>query len=86
MPEMEEDPKEILKRVMMLEMQISMLRQQLEDDELPAVETEEVDKDQLASILSMAANAQTANALASSADAALPSAEVSVDGHVDGYA
>lgn len=80
-PELEEDPKDIMKQIQLLDMQIMLLRQQLEDDDGTTVlanlddEDEDDSQNPLAQFLPQAGGAE----------AALPTAEV-VEGHVDGYA
>lgn len=76
---LEEDPREILKQIQLIEMQISMLRQQLGDDARTLLEAVTDEKDEDPADLA-------ATALAASIEEKLAPAVEVVDGRVDGYA
>ena len=79
-----EDPKEILKQLQLIEMQLMTLRQQLDEDMPLPLEPEANDKD-AASLAVAGMQAREAREAAESA-AAFPPPEVTSEGHVDGYA
>lgn len=78
-----EDPKELMKQLQLIEMQIMALRQQINDDSSEALE---VDTEEAAAAAMSGMEAREANRSTDSAAAtSLPEVSVSADGHVDGY-
>lgn len=80
--EIPEDPKELMKLLQLIIMQIATLRQQLGDDSLEPVE---MDQEEAATLAAAGMEAREADKAAESV-AALPMAEMTAEGHLDGYA
>lgn len=80
-PEVKEEPKEILKRIQLIELQIMTLRQQLGNDAMITLEVVDEKEDTSAADLAASLFSTPGEGM----EAGQPAAEV-VDGHVDGYA
>lgn len=81
-PEIKEDPKDIMKRIQLIELQIMTLRQQLGDDAQTVLSMEDDSESEGEKAVADFVSGLLGGA---AGDASLPAVEVTADGHVDGY-